>query len=100
MEYLKSFLEHKVSIFDPKWFGKFLPETLEVIASNTLYKLKKNQMTMTGNLIRFSYWQRIEGQPCFLIFDIHMVKDNDGTESNLSGIVIPIGNTFKAGSIP
>lgn len=95
MNYLKSFLEHKkTSIFDKSWFSNFLPEQLEVIANNNLYNLKKNQMTMTGNLIRFSYWQRIEGQPCFLYFDIHMVKDNDGTEPNPDSLRLNVDITY------
>jgi len=93
MKFLKKFFEHKISIFDQDW-KKLLPKNIEVITSNGLFNLESNQMTMTGELIRISYKQLVEGEPCFLIFDIHLVKDNDGTKSNPDTLRLNVDITY------
>lgn len=94
MKYLKKFLEHKISIFDKSWFEKLLPEELEVITSNGLFNMNKSQMTMTLNLIRFSYVQYEEGEPCFLVFDIHLTKDNNGEERDSDLLRLNVDITY------
>ena len=64
MKFLKKFFEHNISIFDDNW-KKLLPKKIQIITSNGLFNLKSNQMTMTGELIRISYIQRIKGEPFF-----------------------------------
>lgn len=94
MKYLKKFFEHKTSIFNEEWFHKFLPDNIEVITSNGLFNMKKNQMTMTPELIRFSYVQYELGEPCFLVFDIHIVKDNNGEEGDSDSLRLNVDITY------
>lgn len=80
-----------ISIFDQDWFEKILPNTLELVTQNGNFTLKKNDSTIGKDIIQFNYWQKAynnndpstvldNGEPDFLEFDIHFVKNVDGVK--------------------
>jgi hypothetical protein len=93
MKFLKKFFEHNISIFDDSW-KKLLPKKIQIITSSGLFNLESSQMTMTGELIRISYIHRVKGEPLFLMFDIHLVKDNDGFEANPDTLRLNVDITY------
>jgi hypothetical protein len=102
MKHLKGFNE-SVSLFDENWV-KLLPKSLTLITQNGEFKLQVKGLEpdkygspgiynlMTS--VSFSYGQNTleksdgdvtaDGEPDSLQFDIAVVKDNDGSESNPS----------------
>ena len=100
MKHLRKFNEN-ISLFDSNWV-KFLPKELSIITNNGEFKLKVNSLEpdergapgvynlMTS--VSFSYSQNTiersngdptsDGEPDNLQFDVVIVKDNDGYESN------------------
>jgi hypothetical protein len=102
MKHLRKFNEN-VSLFDPNWI-KLLPKELSIITHNGDFTLEVNNLdpdkygySGVYNLMTsfsFSYGQNTlerenddptaDGEPDGLQFDISIVKDNDGSESNPS----------------
>ena len=100
MKHLRKFNEN-VSLFDPNWV-KLLPKELTIITQNGEFTLEVNSLDpdeygysgvynlMTS--VSFSYSQNTlersnddptaDGEPDSLQFDIAIVKDNDGSQSN------------------
>ena len=100
MKHLRKFNEN-VSLFDPNWV-KLLPKELTIITNNGEFTLDVNSLEpdehgysgiynlMTS--VSFSYGQNTldkedgdptaDGEPDSLQFDVAVVKDNDGSESN------------------
>lgn len=94
MKHLKKFLEHKISIFDKDW-EKLLPKELEIVTTNGNFTLSKAQLTINDGMYQFSYYQSgVWGEPDFLGFDIYIVKDNDGTESNSEKLKLDVDITY------
>jgi len=100
MKHLRKFNEN-ISLFDPNWV-KLLPKKLTIITHNGEFTLEVNSLEpdergapgvynlMTS--VSFSYSQNTiersnddptaDGEPDNLQFDVAIVKDNDGYESN------------------
>jgi hypothetical protein len=103
MKYIKKFNENKISILDSSEWVKLLPKELNIITDNGEFTLKVKsldpELGYPGvynlmNSVSFIYVQNTvessggdvsaDGEPDNLQFDIAMVKDNDGLESNPS----------------
>lgn len=93
MKYLKKFFEHNVSIFNQDW-KEFLPEELEVITDNGSFKLKKKDLILNNDLAQITYYQNVFGEPDYLCFDICMVKNNSGHDSNPDSLKLNIDITY------
>jgi hypothetical protein len=112
MKYIKKFNENKISIFDDNWVD-FLPSKLKIITSNgdfdlSLSKERSNlghnvNVTHLFNNIQISYSQSTydnpedcndDGEPDFLCFDIDMVKNNDGDDSNPNTLKLNVDITY------
>ena len=103
-----------ISIFQQDWFEKLLPDTIKIHScpkikkinfdqslsdlnsENRTYILKKNDCTIDSDLVQFNYYQNTserpedvinDGEPDFLEFDIHFVK-------NVSGIKLLVDITY------
>ena len=104
MKYIKKFNESKISIFDSSEWVKLLPKKLTIINQNGEFTLDVKSLEPGDdgypgvynlmNCVSVMYGQSTldkkdddptaDGEPDNLQFDITMVKDNDGTESNPS----------------
>jgi len=104
MKYIKKFNENKISIFDSSEWVKLLPKKLTIINQNGEFTLDVKSLEPGDdgypgiynlmNCVSVMYSQSTldkkdddptaDGEPDNLQFDITMVKDNDGTESNPS----------------
>lgn len=76
----------KISIFQQDWFEKLLPETLVVHSLGKKYTFEKNEATINGDVVQFSYYTEtyqkpedalLDGEPSFLEFDLHFFKNQD-----------------------
>jgi GMP synthase-like glutamine amidotransferase len=93
----------KISILQQDWFEKIIPNNLSICSipnikklnfnqtlsdiktDDKIYTLEKNDCTIDGDLVQFNYKQSKndedvtkDGEPDFLEFDIHFVKNNRG----------------------
>ena len=112
MKHLKSFNENKVSIFDDSW-ADFLPSNLKIVTSNgdfdlTLSKEKSDlghnvNISHLFNNIQITYSHSTydnpedcnnDGEPDYLCFDIDMVKNNDGRDSNPDTIKLNVNIVY------
>ena len=112
MKYLKSFNENRVSIFDDNW-SDLLPKSLKIITSNGDFDLslskEKSDLGHNVNIshlfnnIQITYNQSTydkpedcndDGEPDFLCFDIDLVKNNDGDDSNPNTLRLNINITY------
>lgn len=103
MKHLKKFNEHKISIFSQDW-KKYLPETLEIITDNGEFKLVKKDLMINGDLIQFDYYHNTpeerggdvlaDGEPDFVSFDIHTVKNNVGDSANPDTLSLNVDITY------
>lgn len=111
MKYLK-FYENfqtgeKVSMFDKQGMMKILPKELTVINSAGEWHLKLGDVAIDLVKAEIMYYQNTpqdnkeekgdvlaDGEPDTLEFDIHIFKNNDGTESNPDNLVLNIDMTY------
>ena len=114
MRYLRKFNENRVTLFDPKWI-EVLPKSLVIITDNGEFKLeRKNVVDKNTNypdqishymvLVQIPYSQNTmeeedgdalaDGEPDNLEFDICMVKNNEGNESNPDTLRLNIDMTY------
>jgi hypothetical protein len=112
MKYLKSFNENRVSIFDDNW-SDLLPKSLKIITSNGDFDLslskEKSDLGHNVNIshlfnnIQITYHHSTydnpedctdDGEPDFLCFDIDLVKNNDGDDSNPNTLKLNINITY------
>lgn len=66
-------------VYKPDW-EKQLPEFMEIIYHNEIYKFKKGNIMLIGDLVEISYESDPEnpwGKPDCLEFDIYFVKDDN-----------------------
>jgi GMP synthase-like glutamine amidotransferase len=95
----------EISIFQQDWFEKLLPNKLhihskpnlkklnfdqslsDVDTSDIVYSLEKNDCTIDSDLVQFNYYHNTikepedvikDGEPDFLEFDIHFVRNTKG----------------------
>ena len=93
----------RVSMFDENVF-KLLPEKLTIVSSTGTWTLKKSDFTLNNVKAEILYGQKTpelydgdvtaDGEPDTLEFDIHIVKDNDGTDSNPDTLKLNIDITY------
>ena len=103
MKYLKRFFEHKIPYFSQEW-KKLLPNSLEIMTDNGTYKLVKKDLMINGDLIQFDYYHNtpeenngdvlVDGEPDFLEFDIHLMKKNNGMDSNPDTLRLNVNITY------
>lgn len=104
MRYLIKFNEHRVSAFDRDNWKKLLPKELSLITSTGNWVLKvSDSCFVADNLIQAIYYQNTpeqsgdvnsDGEPDILEIDIHIVKNNDGTEANPDKLRLNIDITY------
>jgi GMP synthase-like glutamine amidotransferase len=84
-----------ISIFQQDWFEKLLPETLTITSLGKDYVFEKNEATINGDVVQFSYYTETyqkpedalkDGEPSFLEFDLHFFKN----EKNIIKIIVNI----------
>jgi len=92
----------RVSLFDEKIFY-LLPPKLTIVSSTGTWTLKKSEYTINGVKAEIIYNQNTseedvdvtaDGEPDILEFDIHIVKNNDGTEANPDTLKLNIDVTY------
>jgi len=94
----------RVSMFDENVF-KLLPPKLTVISSTGTWILSKNDFTLNTVKAQILYNQNTpkqdaegdvtaDGEPDTLQFDIHIVKNNDGTDANPDTLKLNIDITY------
>lgn len=94
MKYLKKFFEHKISIFDQDW-KKLLPKQIHIITHNGNFTLVNPQLRINSPLYQITYYDgESNGQPDFLSFDIHTMKDNDGNVANSDKMKLIVNVTY------
>lgn len=93
----------KISIFDKENWKKYLPQKIKLITENSInlfkeekskndyFELKLKDVIVNDNLLQITWYQKTfigpndvndDGEPDYLGFDIHMVKDNNGYDAN------------------
>lgn len=93
----------RVSMFDENVF-KLLPQSLTIVSSTGIWTLKKSDFTLNNVKAEILYGQKTpelhdgdvtaDGEPDTLEFDIHIVKDNDGTDANPDTLKLNIDITY------
>ena len=106
MKYLKFFENFQtVSIFDKQGMMKILPQELVVLNDAGEWHVKLGDVSINLVKAEIMYYQNTvddvqegdvlaDGEPDTLEFDIHIVKDNDGTEGNPDTLVLNIDITY------
>lgn len=93
------------NIFDKNVWGRILPKKLTIIDNAGTYELVYSDCSVNGvtNKVEIMYFHSTptgpndvnkDGEPDMLQFDIHMVKTNDGTESNPNNLKLNIDVTY------
>ena len=93
------------NIFDKEVWNKTTPKELTILNNNGTYKLVYSGCSIDGvaNKIQLMYFHSTpkgpndvnkDGEPDTLQFDIHMVKTNDGTDSNPDNLKLNIDVTY------
>lgn len=105
MKYLKRFNE-STSIFDVSIWKKNLPNELEILTNSGSWVLKKSDVNLLNeNNIQISYYHNTpkeyidggvnhDGEPDYLEFDIHIVKENNGYFANSNILKLDIDITY------
>jgi hypothetical protein len=94
----------RVSMFDENVF-KLLPPKLTIVSSIGTWELKKSEFTLNNVKAQILYNQKTvetydegdvtaDGEPDTLEFDIHIVKNNDGTAANPDTLKLNIDITY------
>lgn len=117
MKYLKRFLETSdkgYSVFDTEGWKKLLPKKLIVVTQNGNWELERpdgeygmNHATNISGLmngLQIDYAQNTpskesgdvnrDGEPDHLVFDINIVKNNDGTQANPDTLKLDVDITY------
>ena len=116
MRYLKTFEQAtaRISVFDTEGWEKLLPKELTVLTENGSWTLEKpvwkngmgHATNVTGlmNFVTIGYYQNTvekadgdvtaDGEPDQLVFDITMVKENDGQYSNPDTLKFDVDITY------
>jgi GMP synthase-like glutamine amidotransferase len=96
------FTEKRISIFDQD-IKKLLPEEIHIENTYGKHTLKKKDVMLNGDLIQIAYHHdtaaekndvSADGEPDYLCFDIHTLKENDGTEANGDNLRLNIDITY------
>jgi hypothetical protein len=94
----------RVSMFDENVF-KLLPPKLTVVSSTGTWTLTKSEFTLNNVKAEILYNQNTvelddegdvtaDGEPDTLEFDIHIVKNNDGTDANPDTLKLNVDMTY------
>lgn len=106
MKHLKLFEDFKrTSIFDKEEWSKHLPKQIALINSNGEWTLMLSDCSVIGasNLLQISYHQNTpekngdvlaDGEPDYLEFDIHIMKDNSGEHANPNKLRLNVDITY------
>jgi hypothetical protein len=108
MKYLKffeNFQTEGVSMFDKEGMTRILPQELAVLNDAGEWHLKLGDVSINLVKAEIMYYQNTvddvqegdvlaDGEPDTLEFDIHIVKDNDGSEGNPDTLVLNIDITY------
>ena len=112
MKYLKlfeNFQNDKISLFDKEGIENIIPKELTVINSEGEWTLKYGDLSILPLQYQICWYQNTpedvqngdvnaDGEPDTLEFDIHIIKDNDGTVRNSDNLKLLIhisyGDTY------
>jgi len=93
----------RISTFDQD-IKSFLPEEVNIETTYGKHTLKKSDVMLNGDLIQITYYQNTpeendddvtaDGEPDYLCFDIHTIKENDGSEANGDNLRLNIDMTY------
>lgn len=93
----------RISTFDQD-IKSFLPEEINIETTYGKHTLKKSDVILNGDLIQITYYQNTpeendddvtaDGEPDYLCFDIHTIKENDGSEANGDNLRLNIDMTY------
>jgi hypothetical protein len=89
------------NIFDKEVWKKYLPKKLTIVTDNGSFNLLFSEVSIIGNvnIAQIVYHQntfkhdKLNGEPDYLEFDVHLVQDNDGTKA-LSDLKLNIDITY------
>jgi GMP synthase-like glutamine amidotransferase len=93
----------RISIFDKEAWQKFLPKKLKLVTNNGNFELQQTDLTINGDLLQIIWYQNTvkgpndankDGEPDTIQFDVHMVKTNNGSESNPDNLKLNIDITY------
>lgn len=103
MKHLKRFFEHGISYFDQN-IKRVIPNKLEIVTDNGNYSLTRCDLMLNGDLIEIVYYHNtpsknngdvlVDGEPDYLDFDIHVMKKNNGMESNPDTLRLDVDITY------
>lgn len=104
MRHLRSFYE-STSIFDVEVWKKYLPSSLDIVTDNGKWSLKKSDVVLLSDILQISYYHNTpeeyydggvnyDGEPDYLCFDIHIFKDNDGSNANSNNLKLNVNITY------
>ena len=87
MKYLKKFFED-FTLYDEPVVDIF-PDTVSIYTSDGSFLLRRGDTTRETDIIRVSYYQNTakdgniikDGEPDFLVFDLHFVKNEKGIKT-------------------
>ena len=93
----------RISTFDQN-IKDLLPEEIHIETTYGKHTLKKSDVMLNGDLIQITYYQNTpeendddvtaDGEPDYLCFDIHTIKENDGSEANGDNLRLNIDMTY------
>ena len=93
----------RISTFDQD-IKSLLPEEMFIENEYGKHTLKKKDIMLNGDLIQITYYQNtpkendgdvsVDGEPDYLCFDIHTIKQNNGSESNGDSLRLNIDITY------
>jgi hypothetical protein len=98
MKYIKRFNEN-TSIFNVDIWKSYLPNELEIVTNSGSMILKKSDVNLLNQSdIQISYHQNTStennGEPDYLEFDIHIVKENSGYAANSKNLKFDVDITY------
>lgn len=104
MKHLSAFskFNENISVFSQD-IKKLIPNELNIINDNGQWLLKKKDIMIHSNLLQIVYYHNTfqksgnalsDGEPDYLEFDIHMVKENKGYNSNPDSLRLNIDITY------
>jgi len=104
MKYLKLYedFERRISVFDQD-IKSLLPEKIRTETTYGKYEFSKKDVMLNGDLIQIVYHHdtakekndvSADGEPDYLCFDIHTIKENDGTEATGTNLKLNVDMTY------
>ena len=104
MKHLRNFYEN-ISIFNVDIWKKYLPNTLTIVTNSGKWSLKKSDVVLLSDILQISYYHNTpneyydggvnyDGEPDYLCFDVHIFKENNGSNANSNDLKLNVNITY------